>query len=421
MASIKNIFKNRNAYDQSNPNFDLPELPSLYTKYYIDTWHVSPFYGKVDTLGIPVIPNSTFLRYCTYGSDKVSFLALQPVMDFFLPLREQYEQYYQAGAINKNGKYFKKELLPTRAYLNSDTDYFTKISGLYRNFVDYLLQNNKFNSIKNYDDFLNEFVDYIKFEELYFTRAGFVESYDFSLLSTGLAIEIYSEDTSNDNERQGFFDDINSDAFLELCIRNNMKIDREIPWRLFLDIRSITSKEGQLAFTSTIEGESIIKQYIPEFDKDIQLFFDIFYNRVVPYDDDSYAYFEEFVTLIQSFYTSFLSSFPTYKTYSISNCGKANVQIIARDLLNENTIVYDAAKYVNLYLQFRNIELGKIVDKEILEQQTLIANQIFKAENITKSYKQSTISAIKHYTNNTGTLAYRSPSLFELDEKPKTV
>ena len=74
-----------------------------------------------------------------------------------------------------------------------------------------------------------------------------------------------------------------------------MKIDREIPWRIFADIRT-KSPADELSFST------VIKNYIPEYTDNLQLFFDMFYNRVIPYDNTSYAYFEEFVNLFKSFF-----------------------------------------------------------------------------------------------------------------------
>jgi hypothetical protein len=236
-----------------------------------------------------------------------------------------------------------------------------------------------------------------------------VESYDFSLLHTGLAIDIYGQDSNDDKVRKEYYDDVNGDSFLELCIRNNIKIDREIPWRIIADIRTKSSSE--LSF------ESVIKEYIPNFKGDLQLFFDNFYDRVIPYDENSYAYFEEFVVTLQTFYRRFIAAIPTYNLYLINQCGKANVITKPRQILNEDSITYDRAKYLNLYLQFRNAELSKVVPEEKLNHYTQNANQIFKSKTKGMQDKLVIIETIKYHTNNIGTLAYRYPSLYELDEK----
>lgn len=418
MGAIKDTFKKRKEYDSSNPNFNLPENNSLYTKYYLDTWNISPFYGKVDTLGIPVVPKPAFLRFCTFGNDPEQFLVLQPVLNFFFPLRQEYEKFYILNAFNKNSKFYKNKLAPKRAFIDSNQEYYEFLQRVYRDFVDYLLGINKFNSIKNYDDFINELLVYIKAENKYLTRAGYVESYDFSILHTGLGIDIYNGNGLDDNLRLEYYQDINSEAFLELCVRTNMKIDREIPWRIFPDIRT-KGGGSKKAGSIDLDFATVIKEFIPDFKDDLQLFFDKFYDRVIPYDENSFAYYEEFVNVLRSFYFSFVRAYPTYKLYLINKCGNADVKVLERDTNDENPFSYDRAKYVDLYLRFRNVELSKVVPEEKLNFYLQNANELYKLKNKGIFDKVSIIEAIKYHTNNVGTLAYRNPSLYELDEKSK--
>ena len=420
MGEISEKFKKRKEFDEANPNFAYPDLPSLYTKYYIDTWNVSPLYGKVDTKGIPVIPRYNLTRYCSYGTDKTQVSALQPVLEFFFPLRSEYQKHYSLGSINKGSKYFKDDLPPVRGLIDSNIEYFDIIKRIFFNFTDYLNDYNKLSFIQTYDDFLNELLIYVKNKNTYLTRAGYVESYDFSMLHTGLAIDIYDGDGSDDNERLDFFNDVNQFAFLETCISANMKIDREIPWRVIADIRtkenkSIKTEKLNLDFASTI------KQFIPAFTDNLQLFFDTFYYKVVPYDSNSFYYFTEFVSVLQSFYISFIEANPTYKKYFVNECGKANVVVVQRKQIDENILTYDREKYVNLYLKFRSAELSKVVPEEELLGYLQLSMNIYKNQkkDILENLQNAIILSIKTFSDNIGTLAYRNPSLYELDAESK--
>lgn len=415
MANIKDIFLKRKEYDSLNNNFVLPDLPKTYTQYYLDSWSVSPFYGKVDTLGIPIMPNLTELKYCSYSKDKDKVLALAPFTKFFFPFREQYLDSSAIGAINTQSKYFKKDIPPVKGFINGHIEYQNNIKNLYSNFVQNLIDQDKFNFIKDYKEFTQELINYIKKRDTYFTRAGYVESYDYSLLHTGLAIELYKESSSNDDARIDFFNDINSSAFLELCVRNNLKIDREIPWRIYIDIRTKPRKETAGSSAKQLNFKTEIQEFIPEFNDDIQLFFDTYYTKVIPYDSVSYPYFLEFVNIIKSFYDSFTVYYPAYNVYGVKSCGKANVKKIQRNKLQD----LDMEIFVDLYLKFRNVELDKVVPRNILESESEMALDLFKELNKQIDTKTAVINAIKYYTNKTGTLAYRNPSLYELDEKSK--
>lgn len=422
MATIKEIFSKRKVFNEANERFSLPKGDSLYTNYYLDTWNVIPFYGKVNTRGIPIMPKNSLIRHCTYGSDKKQVTALQPLFYYFSTLREQYLDYYSLGAMNKNSKFYKKDIPPMNGYINNHIEYAAKLDLLYSDFVQFLIRINKFNSIRDEKDFINYFLGYIKDSNRYFTRAGFVESYDFSPLNTGLSIDLYEGSTSNEELRLEYFNDVNHDAFLELCVRNNFKIDKNVPWRIHLDIRTKTdlgkNVPEQLTFSNkNPETQIKIEYFISEFEDDLELFFETYYDKAAPCDSGSYEFFIEFIQTIVSFYFSFVSSYPTYKNFSVLDCGKASVSIVNRayDLQD-----FSHKKYFQLYLDFRNIELSKVVEEDVLNNISNISKNIFDKEiEYSKDEKKAIIKAIKYYSENVGTLAYRSPSLYQIDKKEK--
>ena len=270
MGALKDKFNDRKYYDDNIVAISNPKLPSLYTKYFLDSWNIFPLYGKVDTLGIPIIPKRSFIDYCSYAKDKNQVLVTYPAKTFFRSFREQYLDYYSLGAINKNSQFFKEDIIPINGYMEIDLEYSNKLRDLFTNFCIYEKINNKANlsklwgtnatnKIKNFENFINEFLNFLSSKEFYFTRAGYVESTDYSLLHTGLSIDIFDGDPNDDDLRKSFALDPNFNAYKELCLRNNLKIDREVPWRIYVDVR--TKKNiinnnipyGQLDFESSIK------------------------------------------------------------------------------------------------------------------------------------------------------------------------
>jgi hypothetical protein len=67
----------------------------------------------------------------------------------------------------------------------------------------------------------------------------------------------------------------------------------------------------------------------------------------------------------------------------------------------------------------RNIELKYSVNKEKLQELTKQSIELYKSLEKEQGLQNSVIFAVKYYTDNIGTLAYRNPSLYELDEKEK--
>jgi len=414
MGNIKETFLRRKEFDDKNDLFVSPKPGLVYTKYYLDSWYTSPFYGKVDTLGIPIIPKPGLLRHCTYSKDKIQVRAIQPVLDFVFPLRQQYKEYYALGSMSRNSKYFAKDIPPLKGYINGSLEFVELLKNLYQRFFQYLKSSNKTNSIKSFNDFADELVSFVKNNREYFTRAGYVESVDFSLLHTGLGIEIYNEKTINEDERAGFFEDPNHEPFLELCIRNNLKIDREIPWRVYVDIRTKPADSGE----NQLDFETVAANFIPGIltkenpEEKLQLFFDTYYDRVIPYDMDSYSYLNEFITTIKSFYSAFIASTSSYKSYLINPCGTANVQDTPRETMTPTGI----EDYIRLYLLFRSAELTGTVEEETLDRARETSIEIFRSNQDTNPAKAA-IAAIKYFTDNVGTVTYRNQATIEFDSK----
>lgn len=426
MGQLKDKFLQRVEYDQIDIGFAPPVLPSLYTNYYLDSWNIIPLYGKVDTFGIPIIPRRALITNCSYAKDKSNVLALQPTTFFFDSLRQQYLDYYAFGSINKNSKFFKKDLIPLKGFVDGDVEYTNKIKQLYSNFVEYekvsntsvlarLWRTNTSNKIRNFENFIDELYNFMSFKDLYFTRAGYVESIDYSILHSGLAIDIYEGDVDDEIIRQEFLNDINFPSFVELCLRNNIKIDREIPWRLYIDVRTVPNPENNFLPFSQLDFQTSIKKYLPFYKNNLQEFFDFYYTKVIPYDDTSYVYFQEFINLINSFYKTYINDFPTFKEYYINNCGFAKVKDVSR--LNMPKL--STEDYLRMYFNFRNIELNKVVQKEILLDVSLKSIEIFLALKSELDVKKSITSAVKYYTDSIGTLAYRNTSIYELDAQSK--
>lgn len=421
--TIKDSFNSRKNYDNEIIPMNDDLFLDLYSKYYIDSWNVIPLYGKVDSFGIPIVPKQDLVDFCSYSKDEKPIRAIQPMAFFFDSLRSQYLNYYSAGAINKNSKFFKKDLIPIKGYINPDRELTKNLKQTYLNFANYqtlnsnselagLWSTNTNNKIKNFDQFFQELLNYLSFTRKYFTRSGYVESTDFSLLHTGLAVEIYDGSPDNEQERIDFVKDTNFPIFLELCLRNNLKIDREIPWRVYCDVR--TKPNPKNTKFEHLDFYSTIKNYIPHY-KQIQDFFDFYYARAMPYDDISFVYFQEFINILDAFYLSFIKSFPTFNLYYLDKCNNADVVKQKR----ENMPTFEYKDYLKFYIKIRNIELSEVVDKSQLDKIYFQSLKSYDYFYKTHGVEKAVISVIKFYTNKIGTLAYRNPSLYELDEKSK--
>ena len=101
---------------------------------------------------------------------------------------------------------------------------------------------------------------------------------------------------TNKHDFYSFSDEVEANTILkkynagEYNIDNNKKISYKI---------TETEYERPVITYTDKLSKTQIQEFIPEFDNDIQLFFDTYYTRVIPYDKISYPYFLEFINILK--------------------------------------------------------------------------------------------------------------------------
>lgn len=403
---FKKIFEARNnLMDNVNPDGDFDRY--FTEEFYIDTWYDNPFYGRVDTRGYPIIPKEQKLRFASFASDPKQVQVIDFVAELFKNIKREYEINYKRGNINKKSLFFKENLSATAGFSNSRPLYLEKIKSVYSKFLDQIINGGYANKINSYNIFLEELKIFIQKNNFYFTRAGFVESREFSPLYTGLVLDVYNGNTSDTGLKESFYKDINYPAFLELCLKQGFILNKEIPWRITCDItkKNVAEKIAEVNETASTKFNPT------DFDISMQKLFDVYHDRVLPYDEKDFEYFREFIIAIESFYSSFIFQFPTYKTLSVDKCGKSFTTLNNKDPLKKHDSMDDMYKfYMKLFFDFRKIEIKDNINDE--QYTNLVASAIGKFEEMSKTnIKVAVCQSIAIFNDNVSTLPFRERSI----------
>lgn len=402
----KKIFETRKGLiEKINPDGDFNKY--LSKDYYIDVWYENPFYGKVDTRGYAVIPKEQKLRFASFSTDPKQIQAIDFVAELFKNIKREYESNYKRGNINKKSAFLKDSLSATSGFVTSRSLYLEKLKVIYAKFLDELVNNNLIDKINNYESFLIELKLFLKSKSLYFTRAGFVESYDYSPLYTGLVIDVYNGDLSDTKSIESFYKDINYPAFLELSLKNGFIINKEIPWRLVCDIKKkiVAEKISELNQTSPIK-------FVPsDFDINLQKLFDVYYTRVLPNNEKDFEYFKEFMVVVEGFYNSFIFQFPTFKIVDVDKCGRPNIisqnKIGIKPFKNSNEMY---KFYIRLFFEMRQIEIKDNINNETIEN--LISFSLNKYDKLSgENIKKAVCESLAFFNDNVSTLPFRERSI----------
>jgi len=403
---FKNLFNARKTLNEnSNPTGKLDDY--LFEEYYVDTWYNKPFYGKVDTKGNAVIPREQKLKFATFATDPKQIQAFDFVAELFKDVKREYERNYKQGNLSKRSQFFKETLSPVAGFTTSRPLYLEKLKSIYSLFLDYIVNDGYLNKINNYEIFLEELKIFLFEKDFYFTRAGFIESREFSPLQTGLVLDVYSGNASDSIIKEKFYNDINYSAFLELCLKHGFILNKEIPWRLTCDIRQklVAEKIAEETKTSKLK-------IIPEDLKDnLQKLFDVYYERVIPVEEKDYDYYREFIVALETFYKSFTFQFPTFKKLEFDRCENAKAVNNEKSKITMFSSTSEMHKfYIKLFFEMRKIEIRDNINDQNLEYYTSIALSRFD-DLYKENTKKAVCEAISIFNNNVSTLPFRERSI----------
>ena len=87
-----------------------------------------------------------------------------------------------------------------------------------------------------------------------------------------------------------------------------------------------------------------------DFDKNLQKIFDVYYESVLPIEENYYDYFKEFMNVIEGFYKSYILQFPNDKILDLDACQNTTVYLIPKKDIPRFLDIDDMYKfYLKLY------------------------------------------------------------------------
>ena len=190
------IYKSRNLYEEFYPD----EIVT------IDLWNTVPLYGKVNDEGAPVFPKESQLGYISRPTDGTQLAVLNFVANSFNKMRDHYGLIFKTNSEVGPSAFFSNDLQPTRAWESPLQAYGNYIQNFYDEFFNNILAPlGDSKDIKNFDDFVKVFLEYITNERKAFTRMAYAESGKTSILNTGLAIEIFNGNYGDDSQSASLY------------------------------------------------------------------------------------------------------------------------------------------------------------------------------------------------------------------------
>jgi len=305
MASnvVESIFNSKN-----NLNDFYPVMPGVKD---FDLHRKHMFYGRIDKDSDAVYldtPGNNLKQI--YAGRTDTLYAVDFVSEAFADLRLAVNRAGNAQFIDINSLY-KTKMKAYKAWDNGDlnTSYTVYIDRMYTNFVNsYLGVDRRREQIKNYGDFVREFLRYSLriAPDFPVTRTGFITSIHCSPFASGLMVEIANENHGLQFNAKviKYVNDPNFFFFVNESKKFGFMIDKNAPWRLVFNLASGAGIEPVAG------GQIYLNRKGVSFDNVLETY----YRK---------AYLDEFANIRSKFaelYSAFYAQYSTYETQSYIKC-----------------------------------------------------------------------------------------------------
>jgi hypothetical protein len=246
--------------------------------------------GKINTTGKAIVP-SPGLLVPFFNDPTGRNVTYKFVAEAFSAMQVRFEKALRMGQI-QSGLETLSELIVEKSYVDLDTQYAVFLEKTRKLFFTGIEETERGRRIYTLEDFINVLFDYFEMNAngLPFTKTQFIKSRYVSQLCSGLMIEIYKGDYGDDSvKEEKFYKNPNFEFYKELAYANGFFVDKNIPWRLVVDVNSPQMRkfiERQIVLEEKTDVEILEELFdvvfISEFDNfmsNVVNWWNIFVNR----------------------------------------------------------------------------------------------------------------------------------------------
>jgi hypothetical protein len=339
-----------------------PTIETLQIKDFIRNEKI--FIGRVDGQNNTIFPSTRYLRQFGQGVDNVA--ALSFVVGSFNDMKVKFDKAVKTRQISADSPVLGS-LIVKKAYINPLKEYNSYIKKRQKQFLRYINRHGRSEKVRDLQTFMPMFLDFIRetSSELPITRTGYLLTKYVSPLTSGLIVEVWSGEYSNDRKKtELFYKDRNFEYLKNLAYSHGFVIDKNIPWRLVADLDSPRMTPYlQDAFGGENPSSAIA----------LNLAFSETYPDDIP----------SLIGLVTDFYNLSIRNKPTVskrKSVATSNANGngtvcitcKSVDVFSRKPLDKQDIMRqsDISTWLKIYVLLRNYETQLLYDKPTLKDIT---------------------------------------------------
>lgn len=276
-STSKEKFNSHKAYKTLVNDLNYPKGPEIKNK--VDTWYNDPLYGRVNTKNNLIYHNYWIFQNISGVSSKEIC-----VFDFVADAFEFMKTIFSSKKPSAQSRFLKELSAKTgnTSTIAPEDKYNNYIDNKYQEFIKQnkkQLANSK--QIKNFNDFKNTFINYLKETQSTITYAGYFDTLNTDIYDSYLAFDVFDDrGFPTDNQKIDFLNDPNYFIYEYSARQAGFFVDQNKPWRLVANMKSkamVVAMTRRLKVTEALldTKDAILKYY--DFNEDLQ---ENYFNRL---------------------------------------------------------------------------------------------------------------------------------------------
>ena len=379
VEKIRQILQNAEYSNGSNSSNsrDIHEKRILFNQKHnykpnsIDLQSKRSFYGRLDLNQNTIYPDiSKMVKLYSNGKETEIFV-LPFVNDAYQELTSKINEFIRLGKLLPN------EILPLVAqetYQSFESKYENNLKELLDLFFQNSINNGEINLIKNFKDFINQFIGFVSLSNVSLTMTKYSITRS-NVMSTGLVIDTKKQKMDLDIIKDLFYTNINYDTYNRLLLTYGFSVDKQAPWRMIFNIDS-----------------EIAQSYMSKYDiSNTNDIFDMFYKRT--YETDMSTLVDILLTYYNDKICTIKPNIFETKIAQKNNQFKTFFSVTERKKISEENIfkLIPEISLLKLYFYIRLREESFNLSQE--EFDSLMTR-------ITILHQSSGVNAVNDYVNN---------------------
>jgi hypothetical protein len=215
------------SFDGQTPQFQISGVK--------DYWSFENyFFGKVNNSFVPVVPVTGKLKQIEGQNGNV--LAFDFVAESFERFKSFFGAPLRLGRLQSGTPI--SDPVPVKGFQDNELKYQKYVISFFDTFNQFIFESNRYRFIKGPKEYIKEFFNFYFDSDISLLRSTYFLSFRNPGYSSGLSLMLADLNAADDKIKMDFIESPNFEFYRKAAINAGFQIDKNVPWRLNIDLKS---------------------------------------------------------------------------------------------------------------------------------------------------------------------------------------